>query len=181
MGRLVYLMGASGVGKDSLLAALRELQPDWPVAHRYITRASTASENCITLSEAEFDWRRKAGLFCLDWQAHGLSYGIGHETEDWLAQAELVIVNGSRLHLPAARQRFGARLLPLLVVAEPQVIRQRLLARGRESTAEIEQRLIRRPDGLDSHTDLLRHDNSGTLADSVTVLQKTLQGWVDKD
>ena len=45
--RLIYLMGASGSGKDTLLRLLRaQLRADEPVivAHRYITRDSGASE-----------------------------------------------------------------------------------------------------------------------------------------
>ena len=56
MSRLVYLMGASGAGKDSLLDALRhDLPPNLMVAHRYITRpANAGSENHIALSQHEF-------------------------------------------------------------------------------------------------------------------------------
>ena len=56
MGRLIWLMGPSGAGKDSLLAALRQREhPQLLVAHRYITRpASAGSENHIALSEKEF-------------------------------------------------------------------------------------------------------------------------------
>lgn len=68
---LVYLIGASGVGKDSLLVALRQQRPDLLVAHRYITRASGLGEDSLALSEAEFLARRGRGLFCLDWQAMG--------------------------------------------------------------------------------------------------------------
>ncbi len=53
MGKLIWLMGPSGSGKDSLLAELRlREQTQLLVAHRYITRdASAGSENHIALSE----------------------------------------------------------------------------------------------------------------------------------
>ena len=56
MGKLIWLMGPSGSGKDSLLAELRQReQTQLLVAHRYITRAASAgSENHIALSEQEF-------------------------------------------------------------------------------------------------------------------------------
>ena len=55
-GKLIWLMGASGSGKDSLLTELRQReQTQLLVAHRYITRAASAgSENHIALSEQEF-------------------------------------------------------------------------------------------------------------------------------
>jgi len=177
MGRVLYVMGASGVGKDSLIAALRPLQPDWPVAHRYITRASGDSENCVTLSDAEYAWRRDAGLFCLHWQAHGLSYALGIELEAWLERCDLVIVNGSRAQLAQARERFGERLLPLLVQADPQVIRQRLIARGRESAAQVEERLARSR-RIEPQADVLLHDNDAPLAQSVAQLHRRLRGLI---
>ena len=56
MGRLIWLMGPSGSGKDSLLSALRQREhPQLLVAHRYITRAANAgSENHIALNETNF-------------------------------------------------------------------------------------------------------------------------------
>lgn len=56
MGKLIWLMGPSGSGKDSLLAEIRlREQTQLLVAHRYITRdASAGSENHIALSEQEF-------------------------------------------------------------------------------------------------------------------------------
>lgn len=56
MGKLIWLMGPSGSGKDSSLAELRlREQTQLLVAHRYITRdASAGSENHIALSEREF-------------------------------------------------------------------------------------------------------------------------------
>ena len=46
-GRLVYVMGPSGAGKDSLLSFARSALADEPVvfAHRYITRPAGQGEN----------------------------------------------------------------------------------------------------------------------------------------
>ena len=88
MARLIYLMGPSGAGKDSLLAALRADADSAPlVAHRYITRPADAGcENHIALSEPEFLRRRAKGLFALDWQAHQQHYAFGIEVDLWLLQ-----------------------------------------------------------------------------------------------
>ena len=63
-GKLIWLMGASGSGKDSLLTELRQReQTQLLVAHRYITRAASAgSENHIALSEQEFFTRAGQNL-----------------------------------------------------------------------------------------------------------------------
>jgi ribose 1,5-bisphosphokinase len=145
MARLIYLMGASGAGKDSLLERLRAATGAGPlVAHRYITRPANAGcENHVALSEPEFLRRRANGLFALDWQAHGHYYAFGIEVDLWLRQGIDVVVNGSRAHLPQAIQRYGTRLLPVCLQVSPAVLRQRLEQRGRETTAQIEQRLTR--------------------------------------
>ena len=174
MGRLVYLMGGSGVGKDTLLGAVRQHHPEWLVAHRYITRPSGTSENCVGLSEEEFAWRRRLGLFCLDWHAHGLDYGLGIEISAWLERDQVVIVNGSRRALATAHERFQARLLPVLVTAEPSVLRERLIRRGRETREEIESRL-RRHQQLEATLDgIARIDNSRELHHAVETLQALL-------
>lgn len=69
MGKLIWLMGPSGSGKDSLLAELRlREQTQLLVAHRYITRdASAGSENHIALSEREFFTRAGQNLLALSW------------------------------------------------------------------------------------------------------------------
>ncbi|OHV08638.1 ribose 1,5-bisphosphokinase [Kushneria phosphatilytica] len=176
MSRLIYLMGASGVGKDSLLRGLREMAPERLVAHRYITRRGTLDEQHIALSEAEFERRHAAGLFCLHWHAHGLRYGVGIEITQWLALGHSVIVNGSRGHLDTARRRFDVQLTPLLITAEEPVIRERLKRRGRESDDEIEARLRRHHDETASlPDDVNRLDNSTTLDAGVT----RLCHWLD--
>lgn len=173
-GRLVYLMGASGVGKDSLLGAVRQQHSEWLVAHRYITRPSGTGENCVGLSEEEFAWRRRLGLFCLDWHAHGLDYGLGIEISAWLERDQLVIVNGSRRALALARERFPDQLLPVLMTAHPSVLRERLIQRGRETPEEIEARLERHQQLEAALDDVPRIDNSRELRHTLEALQALL-------
>ena len=106
MGKLIWLMGPSGSGKDSLLAELRlREQTQLLVAHRYITRdASAGSENHIALSEREFFTRAGQNLLALSWHANGLYYGVGIEIDLWRHAGFDVVVNGSRAHLPQARR-----------------------------------------------------------------------------
>lgn len=182
-GLLVYLVGASGVGKDTVLGALRaSLRPGdrTVVAHRYITRAAGAgAENHVALSEREFRLRLEAGCFALNWESHGLQYGIGCEIEGWLASGLCVLVNGSRAHWPAVRMRFpDARLVEITASAE--TIRARLAARGRESASGIEARLRRNgalaAQGLGVVDGALRVANDGRVEDAVAELLGWLRG-----
>lgn len=146
MPELVYLVGASGAGKDSLLGYARERLPaDAPVvfAHRYITRpAAAGGENHVALSEAEFSRRQRAGCFALNWNSHGLRYGIGIEIDLWLARGLSVVMNGSRDYLDQAAMHYPA-LRPVLVRVPLDLLAQRLRARGRESQSAIAKRLER--------------------------------------
>lgn len=144
--RLIYVVGPSGSGKDSLLRYAREQLADDPgllFAHRYITRAADAGgENHVALTRAEFAARLRSGLFALAWESHGHAYGIGSEIQHWLKQGATVVVNGSRAYLGEAQRRFP-NLLVVSVDVPTEVLRQRLLARGREDRADIERRLER--------------------------------------
>ncbi|MBD9431185.1 phosphonate metabolism protein/1,5-bisphosphokinase (PRPP-forming) PhnN [Achromobacter sp. ACM03] len=143
--RLIYLMGASGSGKDTLLRLLRaELRGDEPVlvAHRYITRDSGATEDALSLTEDEFGRRAALGCFALRWASHGLHYGIGIEIDAWLSCGAAVIINGSRAHLEQAHSRYPA-LTAVEVTVDPAQLVRRLAGRGRESAEQIAQRLAR--------------------------------------
>lgn len=168
-GRLLYLVGASGSGKDSLMWYARSrLADDASVAfaHRYITRDPDAgSENHVALAAAEFEARRRAGLFAMDWTSHGHAYGIGIEIDQWLAAGLTVVVNGSRQYLPVARQRYPG-LVPVRIAVSADILAFRLRARAREDAAAIEARLQRHaclPDG-DGTGVTIRND--GTLAEA---------------
>lgn len=166
MARLFYVMGASGCGKDSLLAVARSRLPaEAPVAfaHRYITRpADAGGENHVALSRTEFQLRLRHGLFALHWESHGFAYGIGREIDLWMGQGISVVMNGSREALPAAVRAYPD-LLPVLVTVPEDVLRQRLEARGREDAADMERRLARARMAEPEAPALVRFDNSGPL------------------
>lgn len=144
-GRLIYLMGASGAGKDSLIEAarpalgLRGIQ----VARRIITRSAEASgEQAVGVSREAFRQMADEGRFALHWHANGLSYGIPVDIDEALDNGQWVLVNGSRGYLPHALGKYPD-LLAVLVTVNHDVLRQRLTLRGRETPAQIDTRLAR--------------------------------------
>ncbi len=141
--RLFAIVGPSGAGKDTLLRLAREQVPGLHLVRRAITRPpSEATEPFESMTEADFAARQKAGEFALDWQAHGLRYGIPRAELAPLARGETVLFNGSRKALPQALQAFPGMGV-ILVTAPVEVLAARLAARGRESEAEIAARLER--------------------------------------
>lgn len=144
-GRLVYVMGPSGAGKDTLIDYARaRVDPATIIfAHRFITRpAEAGGENHVTLSEAEFTARRETGLFALSWQSHGLWYGISAEINLWLDRGLVVVVSGSRAAWPLAKARYP-NLLGLIIDAPVEIRAARLVARKREDERAIRARLER--------------------------------------
>jgi ribose 1,5-bisphosphokinase len=173
-GRLIYLIGPSGSGKDSLLDAAREPLADQGcrIVRRVITRSAEAvGEAAQAVSVDEFASLQAQGAFALSWQANGLFYGIPKDIDEWLEAGQDVLVNGSRGYLPHARERYP-ELLALLLTVDQGVLRQRLLARGRESLPEIEARLARNADFAAS---LMASDNKNLwLLDNSGPIEQTL-------
>ncbi|WP_433769491.1 phosphonate metabolism protein/1,5-bisphosphokinase (PRPP-forming) PhnN [Pseudomonas putida] len=172
-GRLIYLIGPSGSGKDSLLDAARTrlAERGCRIVRRVITRSAEAvGEAALGVSMQQFTEMQAQGAFALSWQANGLAYGIPKEIDDWLAAGDDVLINGSRGHLPQTRERYPNVLVVLLTVDEA-VLRQRLLARGRESVAEIDQRLARNARFGER---LLAEDPSVHLLDNSGSLERTV-------
>jgi ribose 1,5-bisphosphokinase len=174
MSQLVYIVGASGVGKDALMSYARQkINGGLPVlfAHRYITRPQTeGSENHLAITPEEFCLRRDAGLFALYWESHGLYYGIGAEIDTWLEAGFDVVVNGSRQYLPVAIKRYPA-MKTIIIEADPEVIRHRLESRGREDAAEISQRLMRKPDVSQYlEGEVIRISNNGPIKEGADAL-----------
>lgn len=165
-GSLIAVVGPSGAGKDTLIAAAAAARPDLVWARRSITRPEAAGgEPFEGVSRDEFRRRREAGLFAIWWEAHGLLYGVPAAIDDALAAGRTVIFNGSRAALPAARDRYPG-LRTALVTAPRDVLAARLAERGRESAAEIEARLARR-EAVTGDIDVI---NDGTVEDGAARL-----------
>jgi len=90
---------------------------------------------------------------------------VGIEIDLWLHAGFDVLVNGSRAHLPQARSRYEAALLPVCLEVSPEILRNRLQNRGRESAKEIDQRLERAARYTPSGCHVLNND--GSLLQSV--------------
>jgi phosphonate metabolism protein PhnN/1,5-bisphosphokinase (PRPP-forming) len=141
-GRLVYVVGASGSGKDSVIDWARERLPaDVVVARRTITRPEREyGEQHQPADDALFDAMLERGEFAMHWRANGHRYGIRREID----AGRTVIVNGSREYLPRAAAAYP-QLEVVHVTAPAEVLRARLEERAREEADAIEARLARRP------------------------------------
>jgi ribose 1,5-bisphosphokinase len=167
-GRLVYVMGPSGAGKDTLLRSVRgelDRSPEQAVVfvRRYITRpVDPGGEEHHPLNREEFLRRQEAGFFVLFWERHGLLYGIGRELDEILSSGTTAVVSGSRVYLPEASRRYPG-LLPVLITAREELLRERLKRRERENAASIVERLSSAGMKMDGIPGLVTIDNSAGI------------------
>ena len=175
--RLIYVMGPSGAGKDSVLGWLRENLPkEMPVhwARRTITRpASVGGEVHEAFDAQGFELLRSQNAFALAWHANGLHYGIRRTELTGLQQGCWVLVNGSRGHLPQAMQSHPG-LQAVHITADPATLMQRLIQRQRETPEQIQQRVARAsafvvPQGV------IEISNNGSLDEAGQALLRALQ------
>lgn len=165
VGTLFYIVGASGVGKDSLIDTLRTKLP----AHRFVfaRRVITRPEDSVgethdACTVQEFSERAARGEFLLWWAAHGLHYGLPAALANELAAGRHVIANGSRGKAAELAQRVP-RLVVIEIDAPPELIAERLASRGRESGDDIAQRLARASTAYPETLDVVRVTNDSDL------------------
>lgn len=147
--RLIYVVGPSGAGKDSVLSWLRQHTPGSAPVHwarRTIDRLNSAepgAEDHEHVDAVAFEQLVTDSSFAMQWDANAHRYGIRHAELIRLNDSSgCVMVNGSRVHLPTAARDYPG-LTVVHITATPDVLRQRLLARGRESKQAIEARMMR--------------------------------------
>jgi ribose 1,5-bisphosphokinase len=175
--RLVYVIGPSGAGKDSVLQCLRQV---WPVAEavhwsrRTITRPVQAGgEQHEAVDVPAFEHLCQSNAFAMQWHANGLCYGVRHEELRPLQLGRWVFVNGSRAWLPQLLQQWPQATV-VHIGAAHEVLARRLAARGRESVEAVTARLARQvPVVLPPAA--ISIDNNGHLHDAVNELQMALE------
>ena len=178
-GTMVVVVGPSGAGKDSVMSyAARRLASEARLhfVRRVITRPADAGGEAHEAIDTDGFRKREAdGGFAVSWGAHGLSYGIPRETLDQLAQGVTLVANGSRSALPAFAEAYP-RLKVVLITARPDILAERLAARGRESAEAIAKRLDRAVPDIVISADTVIIDNSVALEEAGEAFVSLLAG-----
>ncbi len=165
-GVWVFVCGASGAGKDSVMAWAQQRlaeRPDIVFSRRVVTREAQPGADDAAVTLAQFDALRLSGGLSWHWQAHGFRYGIGAHYAAAVLDGRVVVVNGSREHLLGLAP--GADLRVVQILAEPQQLAERLAQRGRDDPQSVHTRLTRnaRFGGLRAHYTVYNH---GALAEA---------------
>ena len=168
-GAFIAVVGPSGSGKDSLIDFARQRlagRAEFAFVRRIVTRpADRAAEDHDSLSEAHFEALARSNGLALHWQAHGLRYGLPRSIDKDIEAGRVVIANVSRQVIGEAASRYR-RVIVATISARPEIIAQRLAARGREDAEAIRQRLARQLDVAVPGVESVQIDNSGQLQDA---------------
>lgn len=167
-GRLIGVVGPSGVGKDTVMDAIAKAEPRIKLVRRVITRApELGGEDYDAVTVPDFEAMVANGAFCLHWGAHGLFYGIRAEVRDQVQSGAVLLVNLSRRVLPEAEAAFPS-FVALNLTAKPETLAARLAGRGRENEEEILRRLARADLALPQGVNAVNISNDGPLGATVT-------------
>lgn len=139
------ITGPSGVGKGTLIRALRERHPEIAMSVSATTRSPRDGEedgvHYHFLSEEEFQRRVEAGEFVEHAAYSGNHYGTLRSELERNAGAGGVVLE---IELQGARQIRAAMpeaLQIFIAPPSPETLRERLVGRGTDSDEDIERRL----------------------------------------
>lgn len=174
-GRLIAVVGPSGVGKDSVMHGVAAVIPNLHLVRRVVTRApGLGGEDYDAVSEAQFQDLLRDGAFAVHWEAHGLFYGIPQTVRYQLNKGTDCLANFSRKALQAGADAFP-NFIVLNITAEPETLAARLVARGRESEADIARRLSEATKPLPEGVEPITLSNDGPLDQTIARAARLLQ------
>jgi len=174
----LLVIGASGVGKDSVLKAVQQRFADHQQIHflkRVITRpCNPENEVHDTLTNEEFLQALERDEFAVSWHANGNYYGLPQHALEKIDQGIVVVANGSRGALESIEAAFPA-IDVVLIAASNATISQRLNTRTRDTEEQIAARLQRNEKlAITSPTNHTIINNDGPLNEAVDALSEHL-------
>ena len=177
-GMLILIVGPSGAGKDTLIAAAcSAFRGDGCIVfpQRIITRgADGGAEQHLPMTSKSFCTAERAGQFFLSWRSHGHSYALPSSIAEDLDRGRFVVVNVSRTVVTLAEERVE-RVCVIHVTAAPAVLAARLAARGRENADAIQPRLERAVPLAATRSIPMEINNDGAIASAAAAFIAALK------
>jgi guanylate kinase len=182
--KVFVITGPSGVGKGTVIRALRDRVPELELAVSATTRAPRPGEqdgrDYHFLDDEEFERRVQAGAFVEHARYAGRRYGtLRSELEERLAQGRPVVLE---IELQGARQIRRRMPEAVQVFIEPpgeEALRTRLVGRGTDSEQEVARRLDRAREELAASAEFPHRVVNDRLDDAVTDLERLVRSQLD--
>jgi ribose 1,5-bisphosphokinase len=168
--KIVLIVGASGVGKDTLLnKAKKEYSNQFNFVRRYITRAADLNEDNYYLDDYAFEILKHNSFFISSWKAHLNYYAIAKNS----IQDGINIISISRSKI-SDFEKIYENVYTINISIAKEELEKRLILRARETREEIEQRLKRVYDKIEAR-ELIEFDNSKNIEESKLEFFKILK------
>jgi phosphonate metabolism protein PhnN/1,5-bisphosphokinase (PRPP-forming) len=168
MKKIILIVGASGVGKDSLLKSLKG-KININFVKRYITREPDQNENNYYIDDEAFHRLKKDDFFISTWEAHTNKYAI----------AKNQIVDGLNL-ISISRgaikdfENYFDNVITIEITLSKDMLYKRLKNRGRETEEQIQKRLERSYSKIEAKQ-IIQFDNSKSIKESSIDFLELLQ------
>jgi guanylate kinase len=155
-GMLIVVSSPSGGGKGTLIDRVRQIVPGVSYSVSYTTRAPRATEQdgreYFFVSTAVFEEMIARGEF-LEWaNVYGYLYGTSQgQVERELTAGHDIILEIDVQGAASIRERIDDAVSIFILPPSFELLRERLLARGTDSPAELEKRLRGAPAEVKQH------------------------------
>ena len=168
--KIILIVGASGVGKDSLIKeAKKDLKKEFNFVKRYITRKPDKNEKNYFLENCAFELLKDNDFFISSWEAHENFYGISKNS----IKNRLNIISISRSKISDFEKNFK-NVYVINITLNKEELKNRLIKRGRETLEEIQKRLDRSYDKIEAKN-LINFENDKSFQESKEAFIKLLK------
>ncbi len=169
MKKIILIVGASGVGKDTLLRfAKKKLKKEMNFVRRYITRKPDKNEKNFFVDSSAFKILQDNNFFISSWSAHGNLYGIAKNS----IKDGVNVISVSRKEIEHFEKIYDD-VCTINITVPKKVLEARLVTRGRETAEEIEQRLLRSCTSVKAKR-VIEFENTLELSVSVEIFSRLL-------
>lgn len=156
MKKIVLIVGASGVGKDTLIKNLKnKLEANF--VKRHITREPDENEQNYYIDEVNFEKLKDDNYFISTWEAHNNKYAIAKNE----IQNGLNIISVSRGAIKDFEKTFND-LITIEITLPKEILYERLKNRARENEEQIQKRLARTYKNIEAKN-IIQFDNSASI------------------
>ena len=169
MKKIILIVGASGVGKDTLLRKSKS-KIEANFITRYITRVSDKNEANFYVDKDAFELLDKNDFFISTWEAHQNNYAIAkNQIKDGLN-----IISISRNAIKDFERIFD-NVITLEISLPKEMLYERLKNRNRESEDEIMKRINRNYDSIEAKH-YIKFINAQSIELSIKSFIKLIKG-----